>query len=575
MAEWETTLNRKREDGKSWEKVASRAALIWQLQSESVSNSSPNPSRVPLNYIDNLDSRKKAQKEYEGEVKKNQHEIACILWEMEDKASELDSVRDHLCDKKNELNDVSGQIMEQIYAHQDFFFEILNRILEKLSENLEENEWAEWDDWQEIESWDDNEIQEDSWDGADEQQVIEWDNGGESGNNLLFWEKIEAIQNMFNQMWYQLTLLNEDSSEADEEPERNALDFYFWMTDSANRPHFKQYLSNAEIDGIENLIDKELLTKWKILQYQLWFSEKLMNALQLEYNDLDKKYSSAVSKRSALDENMEKTNEKYSLDLYQSREKATMDSFISNPVVKKQIDNLIQLNKKWLPLPKAILLYGGHNLWKSYAANVLANELGRKMYHIELSDIFTWSVTDPNTELEYIFNCVESKKEPCIVFLDEMEKFNVDNSDWSAYKQLVSNTIRHHILKIKESSLDIMIIWAVSDKSRVDSSLLKQNLFPKMILFTPLWKEEAEWLMNQFINEMWMKLADDVDLWKVIENTKKDKYTPESLKRFIEVVKSLHELDDDAVFTMDDFEQARAYIAQTEHMMSNWIWYNW
>jgi len=575
MAEWETTLNRKTEDGKSWEKVASRAALIWQLQSESVSNSSPNPSRVPLNYIDNLDSRKKAQKEYEGEVKKNQHEIACILWEMEDKASELDSVRDHLCDKKNELNDVSGQIMEQIYAHQDFFFEILNRILEKLSENLEENEWAEWDEWQEIEAWDDNEVQEDSWDGADEQQVVEWDNGGESGNNLLFWEKIEAIQNMFNQMWYQLTLLNDDPSEADEEPERNALDFYFWMTDPANRPQLKQYLSDAEIDGIENLIDKELITKWKILQYQLWFSEKLMNALQLEYNDLDKKYSSAVSKRSALDENMEKTNEKYFLDSYQSTKNVTMDSFISNPVVKKQIDNLIQLNKKWLPLPKTILLYGGHNLWKTYAANVLANELGRKMYHIKSSDIFTWWYTDPNAMLDTIFEWAVSKKEPCIIFLDEMEEFNVDNSDWSAYKKLVSNTIRHHISKIKESSLDIMIIWAVADKSKVDGDLLKQEVFSKMVLFMPLWKEESLKLLDQFIKNKWMKLADDVDLWKVLENTKKDKYTPESLKRFIEVVKSLHELDDDAVFTMDDFEQARAYITQTEHMMSNWIWYNW
>jgi len=263
------------------------------------------------------------------------------------------------------------------------------------------------------------------------------------------------------------------------------------------------------------------------------------------------------------------------LDSYQSTKNVTMDSFISNPVVKKQIDNLIQLNKKWLPLPKTILLYGGHNLWKTYAANVLANELGRKMYHIKSSDIFTWWYTDPNAMLDTIFEWAVSKKEPCIIFLDEMEEFNVDNSDWSAYKKLVSNTIRHHISKIKESSLDIMIIWAVADKSKVDGDLLKQEVFSKMVLFMPLWKEESLKLLDQFIKNKWMKLADDVDLWKVLENTKKDKYTPESLKRFIEVVKSLHELDDDAVFTMDDFEQARAYITQTEHMMSNWIWYNW
>jgi hypothetical protein len=58
-----------------------------------------------------------------------------------------------------------------------------------------------------------------------------------------------------------------------------------------------------------------------------------------------------------LSEDFEKTNEKYFLNSYLSTRNASLDKFVSNPLVEKQISNIIELNKQGKPIPKTILLY--------------------------------------------------------------------------------------------------------------------------------------------------------------------------------------------------------------------------
>jgi hypothetical protein len=55
-------------------------------------------------------------------------------------------------------------------------------------------------------------------------------------------------------------------------------------------------------------------------------------------------------------ENMENLNETYFLNSYLSTKSASIDNFVSAPLVEKQISNIIELNKQGKPIPKTILL---------------------------------------------------------------------------------------------------------------------------------------------------------------------------------------------------------------------------
>jgi hypothetical protein len=57
-----------------------------------------------------------------------------------------------------------------------------------------------------------------------------------------------------------------------------------------------------------------------------------------------------------MSENMENLNETYFLNSYLSTKSASIDNFVSAPLVEKQISNIIELNKQGKPIPKTILL---------------------------------------------------------------------------------------------------------------------------------------------------------------------------------------------------------------------------
>ena len=155
------------------------------------------------------------------------------------------------------------------------------------------------------------------------------------------------------------------------------------------------------------------------------------------------------------------------------------------------------------------------------------------MYHIKSYDIFTWWFSDPNAMLDAIFTWAIKKKEPCIIFLDEIESYT-QWYDGSPYEKLLENTIRHHVSKIRESNLDIMVIWAISDKKKVSPDLFKQDVFSQQIFFTGLSKEKAEVLFRIIIREKGIKLWDDVNIHKLFEKRLKNTHVdPEYIKKII------------------------------------------
>ena len=356
---------------------------------------------------------------------------------------------------------------------------------------------------------------------------------------------------------------------------------FLGITERDNWDKHKHKLNKTEIEWIENLREslKKHCGNYLELLYQIDLIEAKIDKLENEENTLYSSYYNKVKEAKKMEEEMEKLNETYFLNSYLSTKSAPLESFVSDPLVEKQISNIIELNKQGKPIPKTILLCWSLNSWKSYAANVLATELWRKMYHIKSYDIFTWWFSDPNAMLDAIFTWAIKKKEPCIIFLDEIESYT-QWYDGSPYERLLENTIRHHVSKIKESSLDIMVIWAVSDKKKVSPDLFKQDVFSQQIFFTWISKERAEVLFNKIIEEKGAKLWYDVNIHKLFEKKLKNMYIdPEYMKKIISFTIDFSKLNkswdsENITLSLKDFNDAIDYIEKNINASRLWYYLN-
>ncbi len=176
---------------------------------------------------------------------------------------------------------------------------------------------------------------------------------------------------------------------------------------------------------------------------------------------------------------------------------------LSDSVLWEDVDNELKkiiymyknpdkIEKFWLTLPKTILFLWSKNSWKTFAAKVLKNELWQDMYHIKAQDIYAWEKSDPNAILESIFAAILEKEEKCIIFLDEIDKI-LENVEDSNYQKFMWNTIISNISKIKELDTNVIVIWAITDKNKVDNRFFKNDLFPKQIYLSELndeWKQK-------------------------------------------------------------------------------------
>jgi hypothetical protein len=90
--------------------------------------------------------------------------------------------------------------------------------------------------------------------------------------------------------------------------------------------------------------------------YQIDLIEAKIDKLENEENTLYSSYYTKVKEAKKMEEDMEKLNETYFLNSYLSTKNAPLNNFVSDPLVEKQISNIIELNKQRKPIPKTILL---------------------------------------------------------------------------------------------------------------------------------------------------------------------------------------------------------------------------
>lgn len=618
---WEKTPNV--ESVNQWNRSGSRIELpeIQEELNKTVS-SAPNPKKAPLNYIDNMEEWEKSQKKYWREVHEKQKELESILQASEDKQTELDLFRDERTKLGVELQKIEWSLLYKLSDKIDFFNDIANGIKEWAEQQLKKlritMKWEENGGKQVVKLISDRELSQEEQDMVYEQFVaqmaeqwrdmsnvnveFECDNGEQADEpeNLgdvedaesVWWDGFDEEQwdwdildednNLENPEWHEDQESDFESYEEEETGEEpNLLQLYLQLTEGETKDYFLSFLNDEQKKNLWKLEWelKDQITKYKEIQRQIYSVSNKIKQLVKEMASIDDDWIECEESIRDLSEKMEKTNQSYFLNSHKSTKKVSIDDFVATPAVKKQINHILNLYKKWLSVPKTILLYWWHNLWKTYAANVLSSELWLDMYHIKSYDIFNSEYPDPAEMLKAIFSFIVRKNEPCIIFLDEMEKFS-GGSEWSTYQKVLENTLRHHISKIKESNRDIIIIWAVSSWWKLDPSLLKQDVFQKQIPFEKYWDDECKELLQQIMQKKWLKFDKDVKLSDIISklSSSEEERNPEYIKCLIDTAEDYHLLNSDdpefdTTISASDINEAIKLMKDRNHSSAEHMWY--
>lgn len=603
---WDKQLNvESLSQGKWWSSRVELAEIQNEL-SKTVS-SAPNPSKAPLNYIDNMDEREKSQKEYDKKVREKQQELAMVLQISEDKLEEISEFRREKARIDIEIQKTIWSFCNKLYPYIDFLNEVANAINEWMQNMIDSNQESQEESVEEPQKYrvkvkvdreltleQKEELEQNIFSQLSEKWMdpenIVIDYEIHSSEELS--RDIEEIRNAENAKSEDVEQ-SEDEEEDEEEQEQvdetseikqnipPILSTYFQLTSEDSREFFKSLLDDQYVEWMENLIEnvKDLENRYKELWYQSYYLSEKIDKLEDESSKIDETWLKYENDIISLQEDKDKRDQSYFLNSHKSTKKVSIEDLVTTPVVKKQINHILNLYKKWLSIPKTILLYWWHNLWKTYAANVLSSELGLDMYHIKSYDIFNSEYQDPAEMLKAIFSLAVRKNEPCIIFLDEMEKFS-GGSEWSPYQKVLENTLRHHISKIKESNRDIIIIWAVSEWWKLDPSLLKQDVFQKQIVFEKYWDNECEELLQQIMQKKWLKFDKDVkmsDIISKIPNSESER-NPEYIKCLIDTAEDYHLLNsEDPEFantiSISDIMEAMKLMKDRNRSSAEHMWY--
>ena len=550
MSEWENDVLSNKS---TWNPTAEVKQGNTRGNIAEVLQNTADPSKAPLNYINNMNEWKSILESYRQEVREKAKELLSVLELKQDKKLELDKYNEEKVALDIDLKETEWTMYRKLSPYADFIDDVYNRVKTLFKDDSEESE----SDWR---------------------YAIPLQVRHDKDNNKIFVttnrevtdaEKKQIGWNImysFQEAWIDTT---DTEIEYIVQP-----DFDFSSLDKPDKDVLEQYLKLVNPDKFNDVLKmlkffekfklkkikkelEELVGEYSVLNIQIYNLLQQIEWLEKEYGAWANKSDSIEEEIDKMDIDIEKKAKRYSLNSYLSTKKVSLDDFVAAPTVEKQIKYILELHKRWLPMPKTVLLYWWYNLWKTYAANVLATELNRKMYHIKSCDIKNSEFPDAWAMIDGIFSQAIEEKEPCIIFLDEIEKFS-KWLEWSPYQDQIENTIRHHISKIKESSLDIMIIWAISDKSKIDPSLMKQDVFSKQIDFESLWDDRCILLFQKLMKKFNLELWEDVILNDVI--SKIPEKNPEYIKRFVETIADCHLLNnldaENCVISQNDIDEA-------------------
>jgi len=203
-------------------------------------------------------------------------------------------------------------------------------------------------------------------------------------------------------------------------------------------------------------------------------------------------------------------------------EKLTSDYTFGNLVctedTKRELDFFVKehqgldvLRKFDLPVSNRILFYGPSGCGKTLASYVLAGELEKMMYVVNLGAIVSSKLGETSKNLAKLFRRVSS--ENAIIFLDEFDslgKVRDYNQDHGEMKRVV-NTILQLFDYLPQESI---VIAATNQIQMVDEALLRR--FDLKISLDLPTRSQIQELIEKTISDSPFRFRDDKELAEII-----------------------------------------------------------
>ena len=239
------------------------------------------------------------------------------------------------------------------------------------------------------------------------------------------------------------------------------------------------YIKNIARYGLEN--DRESLLK-SLNEFIEYFKEskKVNLALQLQSLIKETNRNSGYLTKIGSDHYFNQQNEKEINDLVIDKLKSDyrLDNLVIDLEVKDELvhfikeNNSIELLQKFdLPVSNKLLLHGPSGCGKTLASYVIAGELDKPMYVVNLGAIVSSKLGETSKNLSKVFK--KAAIEDSIIFIDEFDslgKVRDYNQDHGEMKRVV-NTILQLFDYLPQSSI---VIAATNQENMIDDALLRR-----------------------------------------------------------------------------------------------------
>lgn len=239
------------------------------------------------------------------------------------------------------------------------------------------------------------------------------------------------------------------------------------------------YIKEIARYGLEN--DRESLLKSLNGFIEYYKESKKVNlALQLQSLIKESSRGSGFLTKVGSNQYFDQQNEREVNDLVIDKlksdyrlENLVVENGVKNELIHfiKENDSLELLQKYDLPVSNKLLLHGPSGCGKTLASYVIAGELNKPMYVVNLGAIVSSKLGETSKNLTKVFK--KAAKENCIIFIDEFDslgKIRDYNQDHGEMKRVV-NTILQLFDYLPQYS---MVIAATNQENMIDQALLRR-----------------------------------------------------------------------------------------------------
>jgi len=280
------------------------------------------------------------------------------------------------------------------------------------------------------------------------------------------------------------------------------------------------YIKKIARFGLEN--DRESLLKSLNEFIEFYKDSKKTNlALQLQSLLKESNRKSGNLTKVGSDNYFNQQSEKEINDLFIDKLKSDykLEDLVADNVVKNELihfikeNNSIDLLQKFeLPVSNKLLLHGPSGCGKTLASYVIAGELSKSMYVVNLGAIVSSKLGETSKNLAKVFK--KAAKENSIIFIDEFDslgKIRDYNQDHGEMKRVV-NTILQLFDYLPQSSI---VIAATNQESMIDEALLRR--FDVNLKFSLPNRLQIEELINLTLKKGDFKTPTKTSLNKIIK----------------------------------------------------------